>query len=370
MISIILNVLLAYLLMYLGGLVAQLHIKNKKQNFKLSVYFWYSIVIIPQATWFYIPIGFNFFFFFFSIFYFNAGYLLLTNNRFYDNGWENGWNFKSNIYIFFFFNILAFSFFMFTSSKFFQAEKLGNLIEVVEVNEASAIKDFYYEPLEEDVRYISYKTAFHLAKKTLSESNYNNITLGTVLEIREKSSSIQVINKKTYWVFPLEYSGFFKQYNYGAIDAYIIVEANTKNPVAELIRSKLDRNVTFSMKKSLGGYFHRNLIRDFHSNHPNIFSSSYKIVIDDNFTPYMVAYNLKNKVGMAGCSSYGVIIYDFNTDKYTRYTIENSPEWLEVNYDSNTVKRLINYWGTYRKGYISSIGSIFATKLTDNYQNR
>lgn len=364
MLSIILNILLAYLFMYLGGLVAQLYTKEEKQKFKLSVYAWWSIIIIPQAIWFYIPVGFNVSFLIFSAFYFNAGYLLLTNNRFYQN-YSSEWMFKSNIYIFLIFNTLILSFFTITSTKFFQAEKFGNLIDVVEVNEVSDIKDFYYESLEGEVRYIPYKTAFHLAKKALSESTSNDVTLGTVLEIREKSSSIQVINKKTYWVFPLEYSGFFKQYNYGAIDAYIIVEAKKQNPVAELVRSGLDRDVTFSMKKSLGGYFQRNLIRDFHSNYPSIVSSSYKIVIDDNFIPHMVAYNLKANVGMSGFASDGVIIYDFSTEKYTHYTMENSPEWLEINYDINTVQRLINDWGTYRKGYIASIGSIFATKLTE-----
>ncbi len=365
MISIILNIVLAYLFMYLGGFVAKLYTKEEKQPFKHQVCLWWSAIIIPQATWLYIPVGFNVYFFLFAWIYFNVGYLLLTNNRFYKTSYSSEWHFKSNVWIFLTVNLLIFSFFMLTSTKFTQGEKFGNLIEVVEIDDPAAIKDFYYEPLEGKVRYIPYKTAFHLAKKALSESTSDDVTLGTVLEIRESASSIQVINDKTYWVFPLEYSGFFKQNNYGDIDAYIIVEAKKQNPVAELVRSGFDRDVTFSMKKSLGGYYDRNLIRDFHSKHPSVISSSYRIVLDDNFVPYMVAYDIKTNVGVRGFAPNGVIIYDFANDTYTPYTMENSPEWLEINYDLNIVKDLVNDWGTYRKGYWESIGSTFATKLTD-----
>lgn len=346
MTSIILNMLLAYFFMYLGGFVAQLYTEEEKQPFKHQVCIWWSFIIIPQAVWFYVPIGFNIYFLIFSVIYFNVGYLLLTNNRFYENSWGSGeWDFRSNGWIFISVNSLIFLFFLFTSTKFFQAEKFGNLIEVVEVNNPEAIKDFYYEPLEGEVRYIPYHTAFHLAKKALSESTSENVTLGTVLEINEDASSIQVVNNETYWVFPLEYSGFFKQRNYGAIDAYIIVEAKKQNPVAELVRSGFDRDVTFSMEKSLGGYLNRNLIRDFHSNYPSRISSTYKIALDDNFVPYMVAYDIKANVGMRGFAPNSVIIYDFATDTYTEYSMENSPEWLEINYDLDTTKNMVNDWG-------------------------
>jgi len=140
MISIILNIVLAYLFMYLGGFVAKLYTKEEKQPFKHQVCLWWSAIIIPQATWLYIPVGFNVYFFLFAWIYFNVGYLLLTNNRFYKTSYSSEWHFKSNGWIFLTVNLLIFSFFMLTSTKFTQGEKFGNLIEVVEIDDPAAIE--------------------------------------------------------------------------------------------------------------------------------------------------------------------------------------------------------------------------------------
>jgi len=364
MTSIILNTVLAYLFMYLGGFIARIN-TEEKESFKHQVCLWWSAIILPQAIWLFVPVGFNVFFLIFALFYFNVGYFLLTNNRFYDDGYTSEWDFRSDYRIWLILHLLVLSFFLFSSTKYFQGEKFGNLIEVVELKNENAIKDFYYEPLEGEVRYIPYHTAFHLAKKALSESTSSDVTLGTVLKINEYASSIQVVRNETYWVFPLEYEGFHKQRNYGAIDAYIIVEAKTQDPVAELVRSGLDRDVTFSMEKSIGGYLNRNLIRDFHSSYPTRISDSFKIVLDDNFVPYMVAYNIKANVGLRGFAPESVIIYDFSSDTYSEYSIEESPEWLEINFSLDITKELINDWGSYRKGFWDYIGNTFATKLTD-----
>ena len=362
MLSITIGFIAAMFAVFVGASVANLT-SDKNRYYSVSFTLTLAVIAIIQATWLYIPIGFNFAFIFTFLVYFNLGYFLVSCNIKELNDHES---IASNLKIWAIGHVVVFLLYLITSGVLLgQAQSIGTRGDVERLEDKAAINDFYYEALEGNVRYIPFKTAKALATKALSESTQSDVTLGSVLQIRDDAATIDVINGETYWVFPLEYIGFLKQTRYGDIDAYIIVNALKQSAKAELIRSGLDRNANFAMKQSIGGYFHRNLIRKFYSNNPATVVSKFKIIIDDNFTPHMIAYAIKPGVGVDNYVPDGIVLYDFNTETFTRYTSENAPEWVEVLVDINTNMGMINDWGEYRKGFIESIGSTFATELTD-----
>jgi hypothetical protein len=362
MISVIISILLALAFTYLGAYAGTFNKQGATvlhKRFKFII----PLLFLPQALWVFAPVGLNEYFFWFIVFYFNIGYFFLNSLNVFD---IEKFKLKSNLSLGTAFMTFMMCTYLFSTTFIFRAEDIGNRMEISRLKDNVDINSFYYEATEGNVRIIPFTTASALASKALSESTSEGVTLGSALELNKDIASIQVINKKTFWVIPLKYTGFtlLKQWRYGGIDAYVLVDAFNQNALPKLIKSGVDTKENFLMNQSHGGSLHRNLVRQFHSTFPTDIVSKFKLVVNDNLKPYLAAYIVNAEVGLANYTPNSVVLYDFESEIFTKYT-DDIPRWLEVHVDIDTTISMINDWGKHRKGFWAGLGNTFSTELTD-----
>lgn len=304
---------------------------------------------------FLIPIGFNLAFFIQLVLFSLIGFLFIPNIE---------RNFSKTLFGTY---ILIFtSVYLYTSSDVFNSKELAERIGTVSFEEnIDKIDEFYYDISDGKVRAVPLETAIQIAKKTLSISTKAETTLGTALEIKESFISIQEVNGDDYWIIPLGYQDFLKQSKYGAIDAYVKVNVNNINAQAELVSKNADGE-SFAMTNTIGGFFSKNIHRVFANEHKDKIVSQLKFLVDEKWNPYVAFYVVDPVVGMRGYISESVYLYDYKTNSFSQYdSYEELPSWIEIFHDIKTTKKIINDWGSLRKGYKESWFSTFATKLTE-----
>jgi hypothetical protein len=364
MFSILINCFFALLFLALGGFLGSVRTEQGTRFIKsYKIYTLLFVLIIIQSLWLYAPIGMNHSFYIFIMCYTILGMFLLPCNNYkqkmHSEDFNPPWSRMLSVWV------LLICFYLLTTSSIFNADTIGNRIDVTRSQD---VTKFYHSANSGTVRKIPRDTAKSLASKALSEMTDDGISLGTVLEVNADISSIQRIQGKLYWFMPLQYTDMFKQFNYGGVNAYVLVDAHNQDATPQLIRSGKNSVPVFSMEKSYGGSFSRNLIRHFHSEYPTAYVSRFNLIADDNFIPYMVAYVVDSAVGFANYTPDELIIYDFSTDTFTRAKGDQIPAWIDVHVDIDTTMSMMNDWGTYRKGFLATIGNTFATKLTSYAQ--
>jgi len=186
--------------------------------------------------------------------------------------------------------------------------------------------------------------AKNLGEKRLGEETGlgSQVTLGAFSE--------NYIDGETYYVAPLQHSGFFKWFNNRkGTPGYILINATNLRDV-RLVKEINGQEVR--IKYQPNAFLADDLKR-------KIYSSGYKRVgltdfsfeLNDEFRPYWVVTMYENKTGLTGKEPIGVIVLDAQTGEINEYSMNQIPDWVDRVIPLNHAIKQINYWGKYVHGF-------------------
>ena len=229
-----------------------------------------------------------------------------------------------------------------TSWALLRSNDYRNLIGKVEVgNNLSA----HMAPISlERIRVVDQSLATILGDKVLGAQPAlgSQVYLGTF--------NIQKVGSELYWVAPLLHSGFFKWYkNMAGTNGYVMVNATNERDV-KLVQEINGKKIFIKYQSE--AYFFYNLERYLYFNgYYNVGLTDYSFEIDDEGNPYWVVTIYKKKVGFYGEDAVGVVVVDTQTGKTNRYSIEDTPAWIDRIQPANIIESQLNDWGEYVHGF-------------------
>lgn len=165
-------------------------------------------------------------------------------------------------------------------------------------------------------------------------------------------------------VTPLEYAGMIKYFTnrVKGIEGYIVVNSVTGE--SELVR------LENGMKYAPSAMFFENLGRKLRLMFPTEIFGEYNFEIDNEGNPYWVVSTIKYVgIGLRPEVS-GVIIFNPITGESKKYSVDETPEWVDHAYPSNLILEQVNDWGLYKNGFLNSIfgqKEVVATTTGYNY---
>ncbi len=245
-----------------------------------------------------------------------------------------------------------------TSSPIFHAKAYRNLIGNVEESDFS--KDV--SPVSvNDIRIVDEDMAMKLGDKKLGEIP----AIGSVSKLDK--FHIQSVNGELYWVSPLVHRDIIKWItNLDGTNGYVMVSASNPQDV-RLVQDLDGKPIKIVYQPE--AYFLQDLHRHMYINGiVNLGMTEFSLEIDDNGRPYWVTSLYEHKIGFSGSDAVGVAVVDAQTGEVNKYSIEDTPEWVDRIQPEQFVVDQINYWGLYVKGFINSIiseeGVLVATEGT------
>ena len=245
-----------------------------------------------------------------------------------------------------------------TSSPIFHAKAYRNLIGNVEESDFS--KDV--SPVSvNDIRIVDEDMAMKLGDKKLGEIP----AIGSVSKLDK--FHIQSVNGELYWVAPLVHRDIIKWItNLDGTNGYVMVSASNPQDV-RLVQDLDGKPIKIVYQPE--AYFLQDLHRHMYINGiVNLGMTEFSLEIDDNGRPYWVTSLYEHKIGFSGSDAVGVAVVDAQTGEVNKYSIEDTPEWVDRIQPEQFVVDQINYWGLYVKGFINSIiseeGVLVATEGT------
>lgn len=201
---------------------------------------------------------------------------------------------------------------------------------------------------ENNIPTVNEQYAKLLADKKLGEET----SLGSRVELGDLT--LQNVNGKLYYVAALNHSGFFKwMFNKGT-PGYIMVSATNDHDV-KLVK-ELDGKA-MNLKYSPSAYFNEDLKRHIYLN-GEVFRgiTDFTFEIDDSGKPYWTATMYKNTIGLKGKKAVGIVLVDAQTGEVKKYSVADTPKWVDRIQPLNFVENNINKWGKYIHGVFNFSG--------------
>lgn len=238
------------------------------------------------------------------------------------------------------------------NSRLFRAKSYADVITVTE-------KSFKEDFPETDV------TALALLDRASAEK-IGDTYLGTIDKVSQFGISDDyrqiTIGRQPYRVSPLEYKNFWKWLtNHRAgIDYYVKVNQTTGK--AELVKLKA------AMHYSDSEYFLRDTTRHLRLQYPTLIFGKPSFEVDDEGNPYYIATEYAPRFGLSSKDPVGVVVLDAVTGQSKRYSLDQTPDWVDRVYSAkNVLTRLDDYY-TYQKGFFNTLFSQTDVKnTTDSY---
>ncbi len=187
--------------------------------------------------------------------------------------------------------------------------------------------------------------AAKLADKKLGE----DIGLGSQMKVGEFTNK-QSVNGKLVYVAPLEHSGFFKWWsNSEGTTGYVIVSATNSNDV-QLVREVGGKGLKLKYLDS--AYFSSDLKRHIRSQgYRNIGLTEFTFELDDEGNPYYVVTTYKNKTLWGNPEATGVVICDVQTGECEWYSVEDTPQWVDIIQPESFISDQLAHYGRYVHGW-------------------
>lgn len=255
----------------------------------------------------------------------------LSDPEEYEYGWMIGLPFGAAGVMFLLWLVIAF----FNSSIFTHEFKYSQIGEFTE-------KSFTEDVVEIDtsqIPVVDIEYAKKLAEKRLGE----NVSLGSQFQVGFFTNK-QQIGGKLYYVAPLEYRGFFKWKNNEGTPGYVKVSCTNPNDVT-LVTSLDEKDLCLKYVNS--AFFGDNLKRHLRfSGYKNVGLTEFSFELDDQGYPYWVVTTYKNKLFCGGSETTGVVICDPQTGKCEWYSVQESPEWVDIIQPEDFVYRQLANYGT------------------------
>ena len=223
-----------------------------------------------------------------------------------------------------------------------------------------ADEDLFAKIEPKKVRLVPKQTAIMLAEKTLGSESKNGVVLGSQLQIDKAHTTIQKINNSLYWVVPLGYKGIFKQFSFGPIPGFILVDAYDPNKPAIFKDG-------YHINYSLMAYFGRWAKRKLWLNDITAVLADFSFEVDDNLKPYVVATVLKPAVGFGKFMPIGVKVLDVQSGDIKFYPIGKVPDWIDRVVPEDVIAERLDEKGTWHNGIISALFTGNGTWELTNY---
>lgn len=231
-----------------------------------------------------------------------------------------------------------------TSTPILHAKAYRNLIG--DVKESEFTEDV--SPVSvKDIRLVDEDMAMKLGDKKLGESP----ALGSVSKLGE--FHIQSVKGELYWVAPLVHRDIVKWItSLEGSNGYVMVSASNPQDV-RLVQSINNKPVKIVYQPD--AYLHQDLQRHMYINGIlNVGITDLTLEINDEGRPYWVASLYEHKVGYSGANCTGVAIVDAETGSVKRYSIKDTPKWVDRIQPQDVVANQIDNWGRYIRGFLNS----------------
>ena len=228
-------------------------------------------------------------------------------------------------------------------------EQLGTITEKVYTDEISPI-DLTQIP------YVDVELARKLGDKKLGEDP----TLGSQVTLGD--FTMQQVNGKLVLVAPLVHTGFFKyNANKSGTPGYIVVSAT--NPQDVTLVQKINEQ-DIKLKYQINAYFNDDLKR--HVRNSGFASeglTDFSFELDDNGYPYWVITTCENTTMFGTIEATGTIVVDAMTGECQKFSIADSPAWVDIIQPKEFIAKQINNYGSLVHGWFnpSDEGKIKAT---------
>lgn len=240
--------------------------------------------------------------------------------------------------LFFYATIVAFV----TSGTVLHTQSYQKLIG--NVRSGNEITD-HIDPISiEQLRVVDKKLALLLGEKILGSQP----ALGSQVELGD--FNIQQVNDKLYWVAPLLYSGFFKWINNPeGTPGYVMVSATNERDV-KLIQEIDGKPI--KVKYQPNAYFQSEIHRHVYmKGNASVGLDDFTFELDDNGKPFWVITYFDKKIGFSGSEAEGVLIVDVETGAIEKYSIKETPAWVDRIQPAHFIEDQLNDWGEYVHGY-------------------
>jgi len=242
----------------------------------------------------------------------------------------------------------------FYGNRIFHSQRYRNMIGTIKEEKFS---DKIAEVDMSQLPTIDMELARNLADKKLG----SEVALGSVATIGE--GTLQNVNKKLMYVFPLEHNGFFKYITKTeGTNGYITVSATDAGDV-NLVKSIHGKKVMIQYQNN--AYFSRNLKRHVYLHASKMYGyTDYTFELDDNGNPYWTVTIYKNSCGFGAQKVVGLLTVDANSGNIKKYDINHIPEWVDRVYPKQFIKTQLSDWGEYVHGIFnfSNKGKLKATQ--------
>lgn len=232
-----------------------------------------------------------------------------------------------------------------TSTPIIHSKSYRNLLG--EVKESEFSKDV--SPVSvEDIRLVDEDMAMKLGDKKLGEVP----ALGSVSKLGK--FHIQSVKGELYWVAPLVHRDIIKwATSLEGTNGYVMVSASNPQDV-KLVQNIDEKPVKIVYQPE--AYLHQDLQRHMYlKGIVNVGMADFTLEINDEGRPYWVTSLYEHKVGYSGANAVGVAVVDAETGETKRYSIKDTPEWIDRIQPQNFVINQINNWGLYVKGFLNSV---------------
>lgn len=214
------------------------------------------------------------------------------------------------------------------------------------------------------VPYIDEEYAKVLGEKTLGQQ----ADLGSRVTIGD--FAMQEVAGKLVLVAPLEHKGFKTWWrNKEGTPGYIVVSASNAEDVK--LVTEIDGK-PLKIKYQTAAFGAQDLKRHIRNQgYKSEGLTEYTFEIDHSGNPYWVVTTYKNTVGFNAPEATGTIVVNAQTGETKKYSLEDTPDWVDIIQPKKFVSDQISAWGKYVNGWWNpdDKGRVKATEGMDTIYN-
>ena len=205
-------------------------------------------------------------------------------------------------------------------------------------------------PDAKHTRVITKKMALVLAKQSISKK-VDGVNISTQFSLNASAGSLQLVDGKLTWVFPLDYQGFVKYLNQDYVPGYVKVPATDGEGKAVLVSNKkikVTENAWFGDSISLIGW-----------KESNFGVYSYHFEIDEEGTPYwiVVAKKSLNLGGRVRVVDF-VTVINAETKEKVKGSVEEITEqfpWIDKIVDEDQAENILDGYLMLKNGWFNQL---------------
>lgn len=171
---------------------------------------------------------------------------------------------------------------------------------------------------------------------------------GSRYTLEESEPTKQLVEGNFWWIFPLDFQGYFTWTDKKDSPAYLRVSAEDPSVAAQPVFADKEGN-KFSMKYLTSAYFSNRAERYVRQNgYMSAILADWTFEVDENWKPYYTVSVLERTIGFSGLKTKGILLIDVQSGEITPYEMEDIPEWVDRVVPLNEVIDVnVKKWGLF-----------------------